>query len=179
MEKEIRPWKCFIYALLIFALMFSYPMSAIAQSTNRSNVLDGGAPVVLTVSETVKMSNSAENGLIKATVANDVYSADGTRALISAGTPATIEYSFESNGAWGKAGKVCMTNATTKAIGNKRVPLRLSTCKKGGGKLGGVIALSVIFFPIGLLSGLMKGSNPKIEQGTTLNTIVTQEVAVD
>lgn len=179
MKEDLKPWKCFISSLLIFALMFAYPSQALSQSTNRSNLLEYGAPVVLNVSETVKMNNSAENGLINATVANDVYSADGSRVLISAGTSAMVEYALDSNGSWGKAGKVCMTNATTRTIDNKRVSLRLSSCKKGGGRLGGVIALSVIFFPIGLLSGLMKGSNPKIQQGTVLNTTVSQEVVVE
>lgn len=179
MTIEINPWKGLISLMLVFALMFALPSQAIAQSTNRSNLLGYGAPVVLTVSETVKMNNSAESGLINATVANDVYSADGSRVLISAGTPAIIEYSLDSNGSWGKAGKVCMTNATTSTIDNKRVSLRLSTCKKGSGRVGGVIALSIIFFPIGLLSGLMKGGNPKIQQGTVLNTTVTQEVVVE
>ena len=160
-------------------MIFALPSPALAQTVNRANLLDYGAPVVLTIAETVKMNNSAENGLINATVANDVYSADGSRVLITAGTPATVEYSLDPNGTWGKAGKVCMTNATTKTIDNKRVSLRLSSCKKGGGRLGGVIVLSVIFFPIGLLSGLMKGSNPQIQQGTVLNTTVTQDVVVD
>ena len=159
--------------------MFAYPTQVMAQSVNRCNLLDYGTPVVLSISETVKMNNSAENGIINATVDNDVYSADGSRILIKAGTPATVEYSLDSNGSWGKAGKVCMTNATTKTIDNKRVLLRLSTCKKGGSRIGGVIALSVIFFPIGLLSGLMKGSNPKIQQGTVINTTVFQEVVVE
>lgn len=179
MELDIKPWKCLISSILIFVLMFAYPTQAMAQSVNRCNILDYGAPVVLSISESVKMNNSAENGIIKATVNNDVYSADGSRVLIEAGTPATVEYFLDSNGSWGKAGKVCMTNATTRTVDNKRVSLRLSTCKKGGSRIGGVIALSVIFFPIGLLSGLMKGSNPKIQQGTILNTIVCQEIVVD
>lgn len=179
MTTEIKPCKCLISLMLIFALMFALPSQAIAQSTNRSNLLDYGTPVVLTVSESVKMNNSTENGLINAIVANDVYSADGSRVLINAGTVAMIEYSLDPNGSWGKAGKVCMTNATTSTIDNKRVSLRLSSCKKGGGRIGGVVALSILFFPIGLLSGLMKGSNPKIQQGTVLNTTVTQEVVVE
>lgn len=179
MEAQITPRERFISLMLIFAMMFALPSQALAQSTNRSNLLDYGTPVVLTVSETVEMNNSAENGLISATVANDVYSADGSRVLIKAGTAALVEYALDPNGAWGKAGKVCMTNASTTTIDNKRVSLRLSSCKKGGGRLGGVIALSVVFFPIGLLSGLIKGSNPKIQQGTVLNTTVMQEVVVE
>ena len=62
----------------------------------------------------------------------DVYSADGTRVLIKAGTPAFIEFTAERNGSWGKAGKICLTHATTKTVDNKRVSLRLSSCKNGG-----------------------------------------------
>ena len=83
----------------------------------------------------------------------------------------------KSNG--GKAGKICLTHATTNTIDNKRVSLRLSSCKNGSSKLGGVIILSVLFFPIGLISGCMKGSMPKIQQGTTLNASTMQDVMVE
>ncbi|MDE6488977.1 MAG: hypothetical protein K2L46_06825, partial [Paramuribaculum sp.] len=98
---------------------------------------------------------------------------------IKAGTPALIEYSSEPNGSWGKAGKICLTHATTKTIDNKRISLRLNSCKNGGGKLGGVIALSVLFFPIGLISGCMKGSMPKIEQGSTFHASTMQDIVVE
>ncbi|MDE6684262.1 MAG: hypothetical protein K2J94_03675, partial [Duncaniella sp.] len=67
----------------------------------------------------------------------------------------------------------------TKTIDNKRVSLRLSNCQKGGSKIGGVITLSVIFFPIGLFSGFMKGSMPKIPNGTIFNASVMQDVTVE
>ena len=108
-----------------------------------------------------------------------MYSADGTKVLIKAGTPAFIEFSADPNGTWGKAGKICLTHATTKTIDNKRVSLRLSSCKNGGSKLGGVIALSVLFFPLGLISGCMKGSMPKIPAGTTFNASVMQDITVE
>lgn len=173
-------WKKVVSCALIMALMFCSPFEAVAQNAqSRSNVLENGTQMVLRVSENFKADNKADSGVINSVVENDVYSADGTRVLIKAGTPAYIEFSAESNGAWGKAGKVCFTHATTKTIDNKNVTLRLSNCKKGGSKLGGVIVLSVLLFPLGLISGCMKGSMPKIQEGTTFNASVSQDVTVE
>lgn len=180
MQIKIELWKSITSGMLILALMFCAPLDAVAQaSVNRSNLLEAGTQVVISLDETFKAEGKAETGTIHSIVETDVYSADGSRVLIKAGTPAFIEFTAESNGAWGKAGKVCVANATTKTIDNKRVSLRLSSCKNGGSKLGGVIVLSVVLFPIGLLFGLMKGSMPKIQQGTTFNASVMQDVQVE
>lgn len=180
MQIKIELWKSLTASMLILALMFCSPLDAVAQaSVNRSNLLETGAQAVVRVEESFKFDNSAENGTIRAIIDTDVYSADGSRVLIKAGTQAVIEYTAELNGAWGKAGKICMTNATTKTIDNKRVSLRLNSCKNGSSKLGGVIVLSVVLFPIGLLFGLMKGSMPKIQQGTIFNASVMQDVNVE
>ena len=179
MKEDNKFWKSIISGVLIVALMFCTPFESIAQSSNRANLLETDSQVVLRVAENFKAEGKAESGIINAVVASDVYSADGSRVLISAGTPASLEFTAESNGYWGKAGKICITNASSKTIDNKRVSLRLSTCKQGGGKLGGVIVLSVLLFPIGLLSGFMKGGMPKIQQGTTFNAFVLQNVVVE
>ena len=180
MKSELSLWKRLTSAVLALTLLLAIPVQSFAQgAVNRANLLENGAPVVLSVSENFKTGDATDNGLIPAKVVSDVYSADGTRELISAGTTAMIEYNLDQNGAWGKAGKICLTNATTKAVDNKTIPLRLNSCKKGGGKIGGVIALSILFFPIGLFSGFIKGSMPKIQQGTTLNTTITQDVVIE
>lgn len=180
MKKEIDLWKSTISCLLIVALMFCTPFNAIAQSMqNRGNVLENGTQMVLRINENFKADNKADTGTINAIVETDVYSADGSRVLINAGTPAFIEFSADPNGSWGKAGKICLTHASTKTIDNKRVSLRLSSCKNGGSKLGGVIVLSVLLFPLGLISGCMKGSMPNIKQGTTFNASVMQDVIVE
>lgn len=132
MQIKIEMRKSLIASVLILALMFCSPLHAVAQaSVNRSNLLEVGTQAVVRVDESFKADNSADNGTIRAIIDADVYSADGSRVLIKAGTQAVIEYSAESNGAWGKAGKICVANATTKTIDNKRVSLRLSSCKKG------------------------------------------------
>ncbi len=175
MKEKQEVGKSLLAGILIFALVLCNPICALAQSA-RSNLLEAGVSVTLRVNEEFKVSNEVENGVIYATVDNDIYSADGTKVLIAKGTPASIDFVAESNGSWGKAGKVCLTGATTKTVDNKRVSLRLGSCKKGGGKLGGVIALSVLFFPFGLISGCMKGSMPKIENGSTFDALTTQDI---
>lgn len=180
MKKHFELFKSVVSSILAIALMFCAPVESLAQSVNnRGNVLENGTQLVLRVNENLNLDSKAESGAINSTVETDVYSADGTRVLIKAGTPAYIEFTAESNGSWGKAGKICLTSAHTKTIDNKRVSLRLSSCKNGGSKLGGVIALSIIFFPLGLISGCMKGSMPKIPQGTTFNASVMQDINVD
>lgn len=180
MKKENELWKSIVSCVLIWALMLCSPFEALAQSSNGGgNVLESGTQMVLRVNENFKADNKADTGTISSIVETDVYSADGTRVLIKAGTPAFIEFTAERNGSWGKAGKICLTHATTKTVDNKRVSLRLSSCKNGGSKLGGVIVLSVLLFPLGLISGCMKGSMPKIQEGTTFNASVMQDISVE
>lgn len=179
MQKERKLWQSMVSSMLIIALMFCAPFEAVAQSASKSNLLENGTQVMLQVNENFQADNSTESGIINAVVASDVYSADGTKVLIKAGTPATIQYTTQPNGSWGKAGKTCLTSAQTKGVDGKQISLRLGSCKNGGGKLGGVIALSVIFFPIGLISGCMKGSMPKIPQGAVYTAMVVQDTAIN
>lgn len=169
-----------VSSVLIIVLMFCTPFQTLAQSaSNRNNVLENGTQLVLRVNENFQSDSGIESGIINSVVVTDVYSSDGSRVLIKEGTPAFIEFTTESNGIGGKAGKVYLTSAYTKTVDNKKIPLRLSNCKSGGGKLGGVIALSIIFFPIGLISVCMKGSMPKIPQNTTFNATVMQDTVVE
>ena len=180
MKKENELWKSIVSCVLIWALMLCSPFEALAQSSNGGgNVLESGTQMVLRVNENFKADNKADTGTISSIVETDVYAADGTKVLIKAGTPAFIEFTAERNGSWGKAGKICLTHATTKTVDNKRVSLRLNSCKNGGSKLGGVIVLSVLLFPLGLISGCMKGSMPKIQEGTTFNASVMQDISVE
>lgn len=180
MEKRTEVWKSVVSSVLIMALMFCCPAEALAAgSGNQANLLEGGTQIVLRVNETFKAVNTADTGIINAVVDMDVYSADGSKVLVKANTPAYIEFAAEPNGSWGKAGKICFTHATTKTIDNKQVSLRLSNCRKGGSKLGGVIVLSVLLFPIGLFSGFMKGGMPEIPAGTTFNASVMQDIATE
>ena len=169
-----------ISCALSMALLICAPLQGFAQSSNnRKSILENGSNVVLRVNEKFKADDKTESGVINAIVENDVFSADGSNVLIKAGTPAFIDYTTESNGSCGKAGKICLTSAYTNAIDNKRITLRLNSCKNGGSKLGGVIVLSVLLFPLGLISLCMKGSMPKLPQGTTFNAYVVQDIVVE
>lgn len=180
MKTKIKLWQSMVSSILIIALILYPPYEATAQiKANRSNILENGTQLILRVDEDFKADRAADTGSIRAVVETDIYSANGSRILIKAGTLAFIEFTAESNGSWGKAGKICLTNATTKTIDNKRVSLRLSNCKNGSSKLAGVIILSVLFFPLGLISGCMKGSMPKLQKESTFNAYIMQDISVD
>ena len=180
MKKEKNLFRSAVSCVLIFVLTLCTPLEVLAQTVNnRSNILEDGTQLLLRVNEEFKADSHTESGVINSTVESDVYSADGSRVLIKSGTPAFIEYIIEPNGAWGKAGKICIVSASTRTIDNKRVALRLNKCKNGSSKIGGVIALSVLLFPIGLISGCMKGSMPKIQQGSIFNATTMQDVVVE
>ena len=167
-----------VSSVMIVAMLICSPLQAMAQtSANRANLLQAGSPVVLSVEELY--NGSSEQGSINAVVKSDVYSADGSQVLIKAGTSATINYNAEPNGAWGKAGKIYLTSASTRTTNGQLIALKLNDTKKGGGKIGGVVAISVLFFPLGLLSGFMKGGMPKIQPGTTFTGKTTQDIVVE
>ena len=180
MKNEKDLLRGILSAMLALFMILVAPVESMAQTAaSRNKLLEGGTQMVIRINDGFDPANKTEAGTINAVVETDVYSADGTQVLVKAGTPAYIEYTAEPNGTWGKEGKLCLTSAFTKTIDNKQVPLRLGSCKNGGSKLGGVIVLSVLFFPIGLLSGLMKGSMPKIAKGSTFNASVMQDVVVN
>ena len=167
-----------VSSVMIVAMLICSPLQAMAQtSANRANLLQAESPVVLSVEELY--NSSSEQGSINAVVKSDVYSADGSQVLIKAGTSATINYNAEPNGAWGKAGKIYLTSASTRTTNGQLIALKLNDTKKGGGKIGGVVAISVLFFPLGLLSGFMKGGMPKIQPGTTFTGKTTQDIVVE
>lgn len=147
-------------------------------ATNNVLTLLKGSPIVLSVNEHFDSSNSNNYGTISAIVENDIYASDSPHVVIQAGTPVSITYSTESNGGWGKAGRICITGATTRTIDKKQVTLNLNSCKKGSSRVGGVVALSVIFFPSGLFSGFMKGTMPKISRGTKFHATTNQDIEI-
>lgn len=169
-----------VSCMLIIALMLCPSLEAFAQSSaNKGKMLESGSPTILRVDENIKPDSNTNSGIIRAVIDSDVYSADGSTVLIKGGTPATIEYSSERNGSWGKAGKLCLNHAYTRTVDNKRVSLRLGSCRNGDNNVAPVVILSVIFFPIGLISGLIKGTNPEIQAGSTFTATVMQDILVE
>lgn len=179
MKTGITPCKSLLSCILILALMFSTPFGAFAQTAeSKSDLLANKTQVILRIDEEFKSKKKTDTGVIRALVESDVYSADESRVLITAGTPAFIEYSLERNGAWGKAGRINLSYVTTKTVDNKNILLSVNSSKRGGSSVGAIVMLSIIFFPIGLVSGAIKGSMPFFTEGELLNASVMIDVTV-
>lgn len=164
---------------VIIVMLLCNPLEGLSQYQKvRYISVESGTTIVLRLSETLNVSEKGEFGTLRAIVEQNVYSTDGSTIIIKKNTPAYIEYSAELNGAWGKAGEVCLNQAYTSAVNNQNVKLRLGSCKKGGKKVIGVVILSVLFFPIGLFSGFIKGGMPKFENGSTISTTVEDTVII-
>lgn len=177
MKNQFELGKSLISCILILAFLFCNPISAVAQSqSEQSYLLATGTPVVLRVNETTKFSDMANTGSILATVESDVYSSDGSQVMISAGTPAVIDFESEPHKSWGKPGRVCLLSASTHSVDNKKIMLRMSACKNGDSAVSCVVILSVLLFPVGLFSGFIKGATPRIFAGTTYSGLVMQDV---
>lgn len=144
-----------------------------------SQVLANGTPIKLRVNEYFKSFIKSGTCTINSLVYDDVYSIDGTKVLIRAGTPAHIWAVVKSNGSWGSAGRLYIYQASTRTIDNKQIFLQLNRCIKGKGRIGWVILLSLIFFPYGLFSGFMKGRMPQIRIGTIFYAYVMRDVTVE
>lgn len=169
-----------ISSILILSLLAIAPVSAAAQTKQLQQILlIEGTDLKLHINEDVKFNNSGKAGIIHATVKDDVYSSDGNSIVIKSGTPANIEYSFKESRSWGRPGQVCVVYGSTRTIDAKRVPFILNSCQEGKSALGAVIFLTVLFFPLGLLSQFITGSNPKIKAGTTFTGVVTEDVVIE
>lgn len=166
--------------MIAVAIMLCAPVEALAQSSEvHTKTLEYGTRVALVVDETFSAGSSIESGLIHATVLNDIYSDDGENILIKSGTPALINYTLEQNEHGGKPGKLTLSGATTKTVDNQRITLQLGYVKKGGSKVLGVVAISTFFFPLGLLSCIIKGGMPKLKQGSVINSTITEDISVN
>lgn len=131
MKNEIKLWKKIVACVLATVMLTYAPVEALARSGyNRSNILEGGTQMILRVDDDSDFSEKTESGVIYSHVETDVYSSDGMRVLIEAGTPACIEYTLEPNRSWGQAGRVCLTHATIRTVDNKHIPLRMGSCRK-------------------------------------------------
>lgn len=152
---------------MIFALLFYDPADAWVQTENSlRQILQTNTPVKIRLTESLNINNNIpDKGFIQGEVDSDVYSEDSNIMLIKKGTPVYVNYQIESNSSWGKPGKICLIQAKTKTLDNKKVSLQLSNCMRGESNNAAVIVLSIVFFPLGLLSGLIKGTMPIIEKG--------------
>lgn len=80
----------------------------------------------------------------------------------------------EKSGMLGKAGTLNVRFNYIK-IGDVRVPLRGSKGKEGKGSVGSVVALTILFGPLGLIA---KGHNVQVKQGQEMTAYVDADVEV-
>ncbi len=166
-----------ISSILTAILVLANPLSALAQTQNGSSyTLEEGTKLVLRVDETFNAAAAPDAGSIVAKVEYDVYSDDGTTVLIKEGSRATINYNIERAKSWGRPGKLCITDTSTKTVDNKKIQLYIGNCRQGNNNVAPVVIISVLFFPIGLFSGFIKGKLPEIPEGMTINASVAQDI---
>lgn len=178
--KQTSWWEKTLSFILIPALLFCFPLGAYCQSQeSKKAILAAGTSVNLQIAQEYDMEKIKDNVPLKAIVLSDVMSADGSDILIKEGSQALVYYTVSGNGNWGKSGKICLSHAFIKAVDGQTIPLHPSTCKSGQSYTGFVIGASILFFPIGLLTGLIKGDMPTIKDGTMFNTYAMQDTYIN
>lgn len=110
-----------------------------------------------------------EQGFI---VAADVRGKAGA-ILIASGTPVVAEVTRQLHERIGREGKVTIRFQSTTAANGTMVQLSDAPNRFTGRKrLGGVIAGSILLFPIGLLFLLLQGGDVTLESGSGLTAVV-------
>lgn len=170
----------FLSTLLLIIILFS-PINAHCQSRGENNILiPSGVNVQLRIDKEYDFETTTIGEPLEGTVVNDLYYSDGKTILIKAGTRAIINYSLQRNGRWGKGGSVVFTNATIRTVDNKSIALILNNSNvEGHSYRGPIFIISIVHFPIGLLSGLIKGDMPTVKEGTIINAYTIADSYVD
>jgi hypothetical protein len=159
--------------LLASSLATMFPLSVLADQVK----LEEGVPVRLKLLDTVSSGTNHEGDNVSFMVIDDIMAADGTTVLIKSGTPAWGSVSaVKERGRMGEKGELSLAVSGTKTIDGKKVPLRASVNRNGEGKLGSVIALSLIVTPLFLL---MRGKDAKVPAGSQVNAYIDREVLVE
>lgn len=167
-------------ALVALIATLNLSFSAFCQQVEKNEVcLNAYSPVYLKMTEEADFDLIYGNRPLKAIVSEDVLSGDREHTLIKEGTPVEIYYNVEKNGSFGKSGKVNLTHASTNTIDGNRVFLNINMQKSGQSYTGFCIAVSVATFPIGLLTGFIKGDTPTIKEGTLFSAYVAQDYKVN
>lgn len=173
-------WQKSVFALVIIFTGFNLSFCAYGQASEGKGVtLRSYAPVYLKIVEETDFESAPTCLPLKAVVMHDVYSEDGKDVLIKESTPARVFFSVEPNGSWGKSGRIYLTHASTKAVDGREVVVNINTRLSGQSYTGFCIAASIVVFPLGLLSGLIKGDIPTIKEATMLTSYVIQDYQVN
>lgn len=159
-------------SLLAFSISFALPFQVFADSLK----LEEGEQVRLKLLDTLSSGTNHAGDSVAFQVIDDITAPDGT-VLIKAGTGAWGSVTnAEERGRMGEKGELSLAISGTKAVDGKKVALRASLNRDGKGKLGSVIALSLIVTPLFLL---MRGKDAKIPAGSQLTAYIDREQFVE
>ena len=148
-----------------------------AADTSSSGTVPVGTPVPIRVvqalssreSDSIDPVTTRQRSLV---VAHDVRGKAGVM-LISSGTPVLADVTRKLHERLGREGKLTIRFQSTTATNGATVKLSDTPHRFTGRKrLGGVIAGSILLFPIGLLFLLLQGGDVTLEAGAGLTATV-------
>lgn len=159
-----------VMALGLAALLLSLQPAAFARQDDKHKLTEG-TEVELKFVDALSSKTAAEGDAVNLTLAEDLKVGDVVVAKAGAKGVGTISHSKKA-GMLGKAGELNMRIEYLK-VGDNRIRLRGSKGKEGEGKEGTMIALTVLFGPIGLIK---KGKNVEIKEGTAIKAFVNEDI---
>lgn len=132
-----------------------------------------GTEIPIRIDEKLSSKTNTEGDRFTITLADDVKLPSGL--VIPAGYRGVGEVTdAEKNGMLGKAGSLNVRFDYIR-IGDTRVRLRGSRGQEGKGGTGTVVALTVLFGPLGLLA---KGHNVEVKKGQEMTVYVDQDADI-
>lgn len=163
--------------LLILAGMLVINGSVLPQGSKakaaevETYTLKEGTEVELKFAEDITSKTATVDDRVNFTLAEDLKV--GTVVVVKAGAKAVGSVTnAKKAGMLGKGGELNVRLEYIK-VGDSRVRLRANKGKEGEGKEGTMVALTVLFGPIGLIK---KGKNVEVKAGTPLKAFVDEDI---
>ena len=160
--------------LLVVLLVVSLPVlpqSPKAKSGEaETHTLKEGTEVELKFTEDISSKTAVVDDRVNFMLAEDLKVGDVVVAKAGTKAVGSVTHAKKS-GMLGKAGELNVRLDYLK-VGDSRVRMRANKGKEGEGKEGTMIALTVLFGPIGLIK---KGKNVEVKAGTPLKAFVDED----
>jgi hypothetical protein len=141
-----------------------------ASSQDQVVVLREGTPVKLKFAQSLSSKTAADDDPVSFLVAEDLLVGDIVVAKAGTFAAGSVSHSKRA-GMLGKAGELNIRLSHLKC-GDKKIKLRGAQGKEGQGKEGTVMALTVLFGPIGLIK---HGKNVEVKEGAPLVAYVDED----
>jgi len=148
-------------------------LAASAPKPAEKLVVKEGTDVNLKFAQDLSSKTATEDDPVNLVLADDLKVGDLVVVKAGAKAVGTISHSKKA-GMMGKAGELNM-RLQYLLVGDARMRLRGSKGKEGEGKEGQMVALTVLFGPIGLIK---HGKNVEIKEGTPLKAYVDENFEV-